>query len=312
MDATDPSDHLYVEVHLRSPNRKHERSSFFKYMTVDTGIAVLKNRTLRWSSPILFNDPFDVPRELILGISYEDILRASTQYLSELIQNPPEDTFELSPKVQFIVDTVKAGVSPDVKKLMLDGLKNPEPSGPNTGEAAEALSQVWRTMIPDLRILCLTENPSHAAMWCHYAGNYSGVVLEFNCVDEIDSALLTAERVTYPTTKPPIYTAQWWGELMVLNQETAVQRVLDIATHTKAPDWSYENEWRVVGYRRPNDTGHFTDYPFQSEELAAIYLGPLISESNQSTLISLMSGYSHAKAFKVSVGVSREFAINEI
>jgi len=297
---------------MRSPNRKHERSNFFKYMPADTAEAVLKNRTLRWSSPILFNDPFDVPRELIVDISYNDILRASAKFLSRLFQNPPDDTSRLSPKIRMIVDEAKVGMPPELKQRLLEGLADPEPMTVHSGDSIEALRQLWRTLIPDLRILCLTERPTHAAMWFHYARNYSGAVLEFNCIDEIDSALLTAERVTYPTEKPPIYTAEGWGELLVVDQETAVERVLHIATHTKAPDWSYEDEWRVVTYKRPDDGGHFTDYPFHSPELAAIYIGPLTSEPDQNALIDLMNEYPHAKVFKVSIGVSREFVIQEI
>ena len=44
----------------RSPNRRHDRQYFYKYVSAKTAQAILTTRTLRWSSPILFNDPFDV------------------------------------------------------------------------------------------------------------------------------------------------------------------------------------------------------------------------------------------------------------
>jgi len=44
----------------RSSNRLHDRRSFFKYTSAATAKLVLNNRTLRWSSPSLFNDPFDI------------------------------------------------------------------------------------------------------------------------------------------------------------------------------------------------------------------------------------------------------------
>jgi hypothetical protein len=231
---------------MRSPHRKHDRSSFFKYMTAEVAALVLKNRTLRWSSPVLFNDPFDVPRELILDLDYQDILQASAKCFAHLIEEPPEDTSRLSPKVRLVVETVKRGIPPEVKREMLESIETPEPLQAGSGQAVEELRRIWRALIPDLRILCLTERPTHAAMWCHYAGNYSGAVLEFRCLDETDSALLTAERVIYPTEKPAIYTAEGWAELVVLDQRSATEKMLYIATHTKAPDWRYENEWRVV------------------------------------------------------------------
>lgn len=297
---------------MRSPNRTHDRTSFFKYMTAEVAAIVLKNRTLRWSSPALFNDPFDVPRELILDLDYQDILQASARCFAQLIADPPEDTSKLSPKIRIIVDTVKKGIPLEVKRKMLEGLAEPEPVQARSGQAVEELRRIWRALIHDLRILCLTERPTHAAMWCHYAGNYSGVVLEFHCLDETDSALLTAERVTYPTEKPEIYTASGWAELIVLDQRAATEKMLHISTHTKAPDWSYENEWRVVSYKRPTESGDFSDYPFSEPELAALYLGPLISEADRDSLMTLMSAYPTAKVFRVSLGTSREFAIHQV
>ncbi len=52
---------------MQNPNRQNDRKSFFKYMSPGTAKTVLENSTLRWSSPILFNDPFDVPREMSSG-----------------------------------------------------------------------------------------------------------------------------------------------------------------------------------------------------------------------------------------------------
>jgi len=297
---------------MRSPFRKHERSSFFKYMTADTTAAVLKNRTLRWSSPVLFNDPFDVPRELIVNLDYRDIFRASANCFSHLIENPPGETSRLSPKIRLIIETVKQGISPDTKRELLESLAKSEPLQSGSGQAVQELQRMWSALIPDLRILCLTECPTHAAMWCHYAGNYSGAVLEFHCLDEIDSALLAAERVTYPKEKPAIYTAEGWAELMVLDQRAATEKLLHIATYTKVPDWSYEDEWRIVSYKRPTDSGNFTDYPFHPRELAALYIGPLTSEADQNALIDLMSPFPHAKVFKVSLGASREFDTHEL
>lgn len=297
---------------MRSPHRKHERSSFFKYMTAEVAALVLKNRTLRWSSPVLFNDPFDVPRELILDLDYQDILRASAKCFSRLIENPPDDTSKLTPRIRLIVETVKNGITPEEKRVILESLAEPESTQSGSGQAVEELRRMWRALIPDLRILCLTERPNHAAMWCHYAGNYSGAVLEFHCLDETDSALLTAEKVTYPTEKPAIYNAEGWAELLVLHPSAASEELLHIATYTKAQDWSYEDEWRIVSYKSPADSGDFSDYPFHPRELAAIYLGPLITDSNQNSLVSLMSAYPSAKVFKVSLGASREFAIHQV
>jgi hypothetical protein len=53
---------------FRSPNRRHDRQFFFNYVTAAVAKIVLTTRKLRWSSPLLFNDPFDVTQELRLNI----------------------------------------------------------------------------------------------------------------------------------------------------------------------------------------------------------------------------------------------------
>jgi hypothetical protein len=192
---------------MRSPNRQHDRESFFKYMSVATAAIVLQNRTLRWSSPVLFNDPFDVPRELSFGLSPEDIVQALARRMTNLIEEPPEDTSRLEFKVRLRVETVKRDVSPELKAKLLAGIADTAAAHRPTGQAMDALRAMWRDWIPQFRILCLTESPAHAAMWYHYADQYRGVVLEFRCDDALDNAWLAARPVTYqqrsrPFTRP--------------------------------------------------------------------------------------------------------------
>src|SRR5262245_28285758 len=52
-----------------SKNRSHDRRYFYKYVTAECASQIIRTRSLRWSSPILFNrsnDPFDTSPELPL------------------------------------------------------------------------------------------------------------------------------------------------------------------------------------------------------------------------------------------------------
>ena len=84
---------------MRSENRQHERQSFFKYMPLSTAKIVLKNSTLRWSSPSLLNDPFDVPRELFPEVSEQQVSTAIAQKLIHELQNPRDNLDELEPEI---------------------------------------------------------------------------------------------------------------------------------------------------------------------------------------------------------------------
>jgi hypothetical protein len=273
---------------------------------------LLSNKTLRWSSPSLFNDPFDVPRELSFGITSAEIVEALVRRFTSLIEHPPEDTSDLGPKLKLIVDTVKRGISPELRSEMIAELKETSETHQPTGTSMEELRDHWRSWIPHFRILCLTESPAHSAMWLHYADKYKGAVLEFNCDDELDSAWLAAEPVTYPAARPQIFEADGWAKLIMMPNELAIKTIFRVATYTKSPDWSYENEWRIASFKRPNDIGLFTDYQFNPRELSSIYLGPLISPPDKNLIVAVAAMYPHIRIYEVAIGMSRTFLFNEI
>lgn len=297
---------------MRSPNRKHDRESFFKYMPASTARVVLANRTLRWSSPTLFNDPFDVPREMAFGISSDNFVEAGAKRIAEIINSPPEDTSNLYGKLRLIAEAAKRGIPDGVKEEMLRGLREMSVTHRPTGESIEELRAAWRGLIPEFRILCLTESPSHMAMWYHYADKYQGAVLEFRCVDEIDSPWLIARPVVYMAEKPDIYTADGWLKLMTNRTDSAVNEMMNIAAYTKAADWSYEREWRIATFKREADVGEYTDYPFKARELASIYLGPLVSEEDRKELVRLSKNYPSVSVVKVSVEMNRELQFSPV
>jgi hypothetical protein len=292
-------------------NRRHDRKTFFKYMPSSTAKIVLAHSTLRWSSPLQFNDPFDVPRELAFGISSKDVSEALAARLAELLSNPPDDTSHFKPKLQIILEAARTS-SPLARSELVAEFKKEAQSLLPADTGMNELRALWRSWIPEFRILCLTEGPEHAAMWYHYADKYQGAVLEFRCIDELDSPLLLAERVTYPTVKPEVFTAAGWAKLLMTPQEQAKAELFHVATYTKSPDWSYENEWRITAFRDDKDTGFFTDTKFHPIELAGIYLGPRISAEDRSALIQAAAKYPNARIDEVSIGMSREFIVHAL
>lgn len=290
----------------------HDRESFFKYMPASTAKLVLTNRTLRWSSPTLFNDPFDVPRELSYGLKPRDMVEACARQIASFIEDPPAETSHLSPKLQLIVEAVKRGIPDELRAELLEGIRDTAESMQPTGAPMEEMRTLWRSWIPDFRILCLTESPKHVAMWMHYANRYTGAVLEFRCVRELDSPWLIAQPVQYTDSAPAIYTADGWATILAMEQQRAIRRILDVAAFTKSTDWSYEREWRITTFKRHGDKGNYTDYQFHAEELGAIYLGPLIEDADKAELLASMASYPNARIIQVSIGMAREFILKNL
>lgn len=281
-------------------------------MSVSSAKLVLKNRALRWSSPRLFNDPFDVPRELLFGISSSEIFSAVARKFTSLIEHPPKDTSDLKPEIRFLIESLKNNSSQELRSEIIAGLKEVTETTQPKQASLEAIRDQWRDEIPNFRILCLTESPEHSAMWFHYADKYKGAVLEFNCIDELDSAWLAAQPVTYPIARPDIFEADGWAKIIMMPHELAIKEIFHMATYTKSPDWNYEREWRITTFRSPKETGLFTDYKFNPKELSSIYLGPLISLSDKNSLLELADNYPQIQIYEVVIGMSRTFMFNKI
>src|ERR1035437_506982 len=59
--APDPTGSiLFVPTHYSEANGFGAMRKLYKYVTADTGKKILENGTLRWSTPAVLNDPFDM------------------------------------------------------------------------------------------------------------------------------------------------------------------------------------------------------------------------------------------------------------
>lgn len=255
---------------MRSPIRRHERSQFYKYVTAETAALIVRNRRLRWSSPILFNDPFDVPRELEHGFTpsqlRDEIVRTFDQFVSG-VETPPG-------VLGALVQALRAEPRAEVRLAMMASLRH-------TLEANEILQTKlfdeykinWREMLPTLRILCLSEVCDSAVMWAHYADQQKGAVLRFECLDALDSATLLAEPVRYDKNPPKLPPVGFWVRAMFDLEKIDWEEFFSEYYYLKSPEWRYEREWRVVTYARPHEPGLFLDVPFRTAELSAVMVG---------------------------------------
>lgn len=295
----------------RSPTRAHERTAFFKYMPAATARVVLSSATLRWSSPLRFNDVFDTPREMALGIEASDVSAALETRLKQLVLSPPTDTSGLNPKVRVLVEAARRAppeTRPEFAHAITQGFAGQQPADASLDE----LRALWRGFIPDFRILCLTEDHASASMWDRYADALRGAVLEFACMDELDSPWLAARPVTYDTRPEDMFTARELADIILMPLPQTQNALLERATFRKSPDWSNEREWRVVSSKRASGVGEFTDFPFNPEELASIYLGPKMSAEDRAALIAAARAFPRVRVVQVEIGKGPGFRFAEV
>jgi hypothetical protein len=91
------------------------------------------------------------------------------------------------------------------------------------------------------RVYCLATEPANTLMWSHYAEKHTGICLEYRCDDGVFS---TALKVVYCETYPRL-------DLADDNPDTLLLPLL-----TKAEDWSYEDEYRLIAQEESEALNH--------------------------------------------------------
>jgi len=300
---------------MRSTARRHEQQFFYKYMPTETAIIVLQNKTLRWSSPIIFNDPFDVPREFLPDVTDIQVWQALKDKTLTEIQHPSFDLQRFNKDLISIVKHLKHKYPKGVPEELISKFKTALTLFPIPEDAKKSLQifkENWLSSLNKIRILCLSESPTILPMWNHYADGYKGIVLEIRCSDELDSASLVARPVNYSNKKPLTYTAEGVAELFHLEPEEISHYITHELPYIKTMDWAYEREWRISYPCGGDGSNLYNDLKFNPGELNSVILGPDFDDSKLPFLIELIKQYRDTILLRAKFTKSREIIFEKI
>jgi len=100
-------------------------------------------------------------------------------------------------------------------------------------------------------ILCFSDNWRSPVMWAHYAEKHNGICLGFDVANDVND----------PTVRPVEYNPE--RVTFVLDREKQLfgidERFIHTLLYTKAREWAYEREWRVLAnlQHQDPDTGFY-------------------------------------------------------
>jgi hypothetical protein len=280
---------------FRKTPRRHNRVSFFKYLTAPTARIVLATRKLRWSSPQIFLDPFDVPINLELPFKTTDLQFAIAQKIADMIES---DTPFRQSQLANLAERIRALGREDTRRAVVEDLRAWPADGIDVPTISE-IQQFWEKLRPDMRILCLCESNSVTPMWATYANGHTGVVVEFIDHDHVDSALAIARPVTYRHAPPRLATQEQWIDSILDERPFDLKEFFTDYQYVKHTHWGHEFEWRIISYKRHGESGLYSDWGFDPRELAAIYFGSRISDDDARDLTCLLThGLEHVRIFR--------------
>lgn len=281
---------------------RHGRERFFKYTSASTALKILEAGTVRYSSPLLFNDPFDVQAGLHFDFDIGSLPDKLFKKLEELATSPTRPNVSgRDPWGQVTLEMWDKRPTHGFPREQLW-----ETCAPLLGEMKDAIAtlqmqyeQMWRKFLPRLRVFSITEERDNLLMWSHYAQWHTGVVFEFRALPDEDNPLCIAQPVMYQARPPCFFTEQQWiDDTLGLEQLDPDALYLGYA-YIKSDVWSYEKEWRVWDLLPYRQDVLFSDYRLRPNEVGAIYFGCRMSPDDKRTILNVLSQkYPSASVFE--------------
>jgi hypothetical protein len=281
-------------------------------MTASAAEKVLKNKTLRWSHPIEFDDTLDVAQVCDEKID-NNKQKLIQDAIIDLAANAPANLDTKNTNKQFKCLSFLISLFGSEKDSAISELKKDPVDIPNS---IVELNERWKEIRNDFRILCLSIEKDNHRLWNEYAEKHKGVVIELVCSDS-DSPWLIAKPVEYVNEKDLFLTAEDWAEILILEPDKAAERIFEKCTLRKAKDnehkWFEQNEWRIPSFCRHHETGSVSDYGVNPNDFSAVYFGHKMDIETQNNLLSLLDGeLSHVSAFRCELDSSQNITFRKL
>lgn len=210
----------------------------YKYLHPDR-IDVLKNRSIRFSPPNAFNDPFEF-KPVISNIASDEYVNDYVKVnLGSIVES------ELSKIPKHVRDLIP---SSKVQEFSESYFKN-NPLQFNTlmDEAKDKLSTVLSLKFNELiGVLSLTEKPDNLLMWSHYAESHTGYCISFNSNHSFFNRKRSEKDEFYHLRKVEYLTHRPSKHLVDMNGTDIFLLKSDV--------WEYEQEWRMCAFLPDADT----------------------------------------------------------
>lgn len=279
----------------------HNRTHFFKYTSASTAVAILKTGSVRYSSPILFNDPFDVQSGLHYSFDIEALPGRLLERIEELVMQVDEPLFPDPhgdwPKNISLMRSKRAthGFPEALRHAMLERFDRMK------GEFSKHHKEwqdSWLEMLPRMRVFSIAEDHDNLLMWAHYAADHTGVVFELAVLPDEDNALCVAEPVIYSATAPSPFSSQELIDSIVGLRELRLDSLCMNYARVKGNCWRYEKEWRVWDLVPHRVDPLFTSYSLRPNEIRSVFLGCRMTPEVHHAIEGLMTKYPVAKVYE--------------
>jgi len=152
--------------------KTHDRDYFCKYTTAKVAQLILDTLTVRWSSPALFNDPFDTQLELRFGFEAAEFPEPMAQAIEKLVFAESEPPWVVPDRLGRAVTMLRlirhklppAEFARKSREALESGIRN-------ATETMRLYHEWWPKYVRTMRVCCVAEEHDNLLMWSHYASS---------------------------------------------------------------------------------------------------------------------------------------------
>lgn len=265
-----------------------EDIKFYKYLNHSSAISVLKTQTLKWSSPHLFNDPFEFPEEFDFSFKEEDLNNDLLDELVQLVYGEKEPEGDLShPLFAFSMITRRNKNKPSEQEFRDVMCRSAHEREVNFKVLKDIFRTNNRNLKENMAVFCVSKTHDDLLMWAHYAKDHTGCAYKLKCLPQYDRPLCAAREVSYQDDYPLIADISLYVKYLTGQINLDLNNLFEVFALTKSSHWSYEKEWRCVGNLNNKTLGYDFD-PMMPEELESIYLGCRMEEETKKEILRLV------------------------
>jgi len=252
---------------------------------------MIEQKTLRWTSPLSFNDPFDTQTRIVAtNLGAERFAHAFAERYREIVFNDELPAYFKADNELHRTAALMRKASGDDKHKAIKRF------GGYALEMTENLDQHLAKYSGEVsshlqhgQVICLTEDINNVVMWSHYAEDHKGVGFKFRVLDELDHPFLLARKVNYSrdyiNMGTPDEIADHLFGVSVIDMVALSWELV----YLKHENWAYEREWRCYWPLLDRDApAGFTDRRQDARLFDSVYLGCSMSDNEAQKFVELV------------------------
>lgn len=282
-----------------------------KFCTAETAVSILSTQQLRWSSPHLLGDPFELDHRSSSSFDPHKLLSEVVHITIAMIFSPtnPQGSSPLLSGIRRWRDDERFGTPSEAQEsAALMELLSKMVDLRQTD--IDQMMAEWRNFTRYLRICCFSAKPDNLACWHDFANNHRGAVIRFH-----SGSLYTEKpgeeppgQVEYKNIRPEVTTLKEQLNAIIYNERLKPQETFFEKLLCKSTLCNREQEWRCfytakdeASAKSNNDTEWFDDRPFDKASVRAIYFGAYMSVDDKKRLLDLQrEHYPEVKVFQAT------------